>query len=151
VAAVDTVASVVAALAVFTVALLPEASMALAPAPLLWEPTVAASMALARARLLWDPTVTASTVLDPARSFEDFMATTTGATATATGRMTMGTTMRTIRITTTTTPTTTTAVATLFSDGCTLGMVGANNPARYAVDRPSRIAGDRGLKRQLAA
>lgn len=43
----------------------------------------------------------ASTVLDPARSFEDFMTTTTGATATTTGRITTGATMRIIRMTTT--------------------------------------------------
>jgi hypothetical protein len=36
-----------------------------------------------------------------------------------------------------------TAVATLFSDGCTPRMVGVCNPAKYVVDRPSRIDADR--------
>jgi hypothetical protein len=39
----------------------------------------------------------------------------------------------------------------LFSDGCTPRMARVCNPARYAVDRPSRIDVDRGLKRQLTA
>jgi hypothetical protein len=95
-----------------------------------------------------DSTMAAFTALAPAPSFEDFMATTTGTAITATRRMASGTTTLTIR---TMIPTTTTAVATLFSDGCTPRMARVCNPARYAVDRPSRIDVDRDLKRQLTA
>jgi hypothetical protein len=86
-------------------------------------------------------------------SFEDLMATTTGTTTTATGRMATGTTTLTIIHTTTPTTilTTTTAVATFFGDGCTPRMAGVCNLAKYAVDRPSLIDVDRGLKRQLTA
>jgi hypothetical protein len=99
-----------------------------------------------------DPTMAASTVLALVPSFEDFMATTTGTITTATGRMATGTTtLTTIRTTPTTILTTTTAVATFFGDGCTPRMAGVCNPARYAVDRPSIIDVDRGLKRQLTA
>jgi hypothetical protein len=118
-----------------TVALSLEDFTALAPAPSFEDPTMAASMALA-----------------PVPSFEDLMATTTGTTTTATGRMGTGTTtLTTIRTTPTTILTTTTAVATFFGDGCTPRMAGVCNPARYAVDRPSLIDVDRGLKRQLTA
>jgi hypothetical protein len=90
------------------------------------------------------------TVLALAPSFEDLMATTTGTTTTATGRMATGTTtLTTIR--TTTILTTMTAVATFFGDGCTPRMAGVCNPARYAVDQPSLIDVDRGLKRQPTA
>jgi len=88
------------------------------------------------------------TVLARVPSFEDLMATTTGTTTTATGRMATGTT--TLTIIHTTTPTTT-AVATFFGDGCTPRMAGVCNLAKYAVDRPSLIDVDRGLKRKLTA
>ncbi len=131
------VASTEAALAATasTVTLLLEGFTALAPAPSFEDPTVAASVALAQVP-----------------SFEDLMATTTGTITVATGRMATGmTTLTTTRTTPTAILTTTTAVATFFGDGCTPRMAGVCNPARYAVDRPSLIDVDRGLKRQLTA
>src|SRR3984893_2707303 len=123
------------ATAAYTVALSLEDFTVLAPAPSFEDPTMAASMALA-----------------PVLSFEDLMATTTGTTTTATGRMATGTTtLTTIRTTPTTILTTTTAVATLFGDGCTRRMARVCSPARYAVDRPSRIDVDHGLERQLTS
>ena len=147
--AADTGAAALAAAALVVAVAFTEAAW---PALATAASTVALSLedfTVAPAPSFEDPTMAASTVLAPVPSFEDFVATTTGTTATATGRMATGTTtLTTIR---TTIPTTTTAVATFFSDGWTPRMVGVCNPARYAVDRPSRIDVDRGLKRQLTA
>src|SRR5258708_10498261 len=147
--AVDTVAAALVAAAVVVAVASTEAAWAALAAA---ASTVVLSLddfTVAPALSFEDSTMAASTVLAPVPSFEDFMATTTGTTATATGRMATGTTtLTTIR---TTIPTTTTAVATLFSDGCTPRMARVCNPPRDAVDRPSRIDVDRGLKRQQTA